>query len=176
MNRILRGERGMISIFGLCALGILMIISAAMYTVSKNHISSARRFLVRDALRNAAEDGVRLATARMNSDAATAMKGEPPNSAPAIMAEDGVRLAVARMNTDVDIAMQANGATAKKKSLLTTKVGDASVEVFARKKETEILLLGVGKKEREEAEKDSARVVGVVKENAGKYVIERWER
>ena len=134
----------MISIFGLCALGILMIISAAMYTVSKNHISSARRFLVRDALRNAAEDGV--------------------------------RLAVARMNTDVDIAMQANGATAKKKSLLTTKVGDASVEVFARKKETEILLLGVGKKEREEAEKDSARVVGVVKENAGKYVIERWER
>ena len=144
MNRILRGERGMISIFGLCALGILMIISAAMYTVSKNHISSARRFLVRDALRNAAEDGV--------------------------------RLAVARMNTDVDIAMQANGATAKKKSLLTTKVGDASVEVFARKKETEILLLGVGKKEREEAEKDSARVVGVVKENAGKYVIERWER
>ncbi len=134
----------MISIFGLCALGILMIISAAMYTVSKNHISSARRFLVRDALRNAAEDGV--------------------------------RLAVARMNTDVDIAMQANGATAKKKSLLTTKVGDASVEVFARKKETEILLLGVGKKEREEVEKDSARVVGVVKENAGKYVIERWER
>lgn len=134
----------MISIFGLCALGILMIISAAMYTVSKNHISSARRFLVRDALRN--------------------------------VAEDGVRLAVARMNTDVDIAMQANGATAKKKSLLTTKVGDASVEVFARKKEAEILLLGVGKKEREEAEKDSARVVGVVKENAGKYVIERWER
>ena len=59
MNRILRGERGVVSIFGLCALGILMILSATMYAVSRNHTSLARRFLARDELRNAAENGVR---------------------------------------------------------------------------------------------------------------------
>ena len=139
MNSFLRGERGMVSVFGLCALGILMLLSATMYAVSRNHISSARRFLARDALRNAAEDGVRLATARMNSDAATAMK--------------------------------ANGATGQKESLFTIKVNDAYVEVFARKKENEILLLGLGQKEEERA-----RAIGVVKENAGKYIIQRWER
>ena len=144
MNKLLRGERGMVSIFGLCALGILMVVSATMYTVSKNHISSTRRFLARDALRNAAEDGVRLAVARMNADAATAAK--------------------------------ANGARNKKELLLTTKADDALVEVFARKKENEILLLGVGHKGEKEKDEDRARTVGVVKENEGKYVIEHWER
>ena len=139
MNGVLRGERGMASIFGLCAVGILMIVSTTMYATSRNHILSARRFLARDALRNAAEDGVRLAVARMNEDAALAAK--------------------------------ANGATNKKESLLATKMGDASVEVFARKKENEILLLGVGK----EAE-EHARTLGVVRRNEGKYVIVRWER
>lgn len=139
MGGILREERGMASVFGLCALGILMILSATMYAASRNHILAAQRFLARDTLRNAAEDGVRLAVARMNEDAGTAAK--------------------------------ANGATGQKESLLTTRVGDASVEVFARKKENEILLLGVGQKE-----KERARAIGVVKENAGKYVIEHWER
>ncbi|MBO6237085.1 MAG: hypothetical protein J6N22_10245, partial [Schwartzia sp.] len=64
----------MVSIFGLCALGILMILSATMYAVSRNHTSSARRFLARDELRNAAEDGVRLAIVRMNADATVAAK------------------------------------------------------------------------------------------------------
>ena len=134
-----RGERGMASVFGLCALGILMILSATMYATSRNHILAAQRFLARDAIRNAAEDGVRLAVTRMNEDAGTATK--------------------------------ANGATDKKESLFTTRVGDASVEVFARKKDNEILLLGVGQQEGERA-----RALGVVKESAGKYVIEHWER
>jgi hypothetical protein len=76
MNKLLRGERGMVSIFGLCALGILMVVSATMYTVSKNHISSTRRFLARDALRNAAEDGVRLAVLRLNTEAAMSAQAE----------------------------------------------------------------------------------------------------
>lgn len=139
MNRILRGERGVVSIFGLCALGILMILSATMYAVSRNHASSARRFLARDEIRNAAEDGV--------------------------------RLAIVRMNADATVAAKANGATGKMESLLTVKAGDASVEVFARKKGNEILLLGLGKNEEEHA-----RAIGVVKENAGKYSIEHWER
>ena len=139
MGGILRGERGMASVFGMCALGILMLVSATMYATSRNHISSARRFLAREALRNASEDGVRLAAARMNEDTETAAK--------------------------------ANGATGKKESLFATKVGDASVEVFARKKDDEILLLGLGKKEEERA-----RAIGVVKKNAGKYVIVGWER
>lgn len=139
MHGLFRGERGMASVFGLCALGILMILSATMYATSRNHIRAAHRFLERDALRNAAEDGVRLAVARMNENMGTAAK--------------------------------ANGATDEKESLLTAKVGDASVEVFARKKENEILLLGVGAKE-----KERARAVGAVKESAGKYVIVRWER
>ena len=139
MNRILRGEKGMVSVFGLCALGILIILSATMYAVSRNHVSSARRFLARDELKNAAEDGV--------------------------------RLAIARMNADATVAAKANGATGKMESLLTVKAGDASVEVFARKKGTEILLLSLGKKDEEHA-----RAIGVVKENAGKYVIEHWER
>ncbi len=139
MNGILRGERGMVSIFGLCALGILMIVSATMYATSRNHILSAHRFLARNELRNAAEGGVRLAVARMNADAGAAAK--------------------------------ANGATGKKESLLTAKVGDASVEVYARKKDDRILLLGVGNKEEERA-----RAIGVVKQSAGKYIIEHWER
>ena len=139
MKGIVFGERGMASIFGLCTLAILMIVSATMYATSMNHITSVRRFLARDALRNAAEDGVRLAAAQMNADAGTAAK--------------------------------ANGATGKKELLFTTKVGAASVDVFARKKADEILLLGLGKKEEERA-----RAIGVVKQNAGKYVIERWER
>ena len=86
-------------------------------------------------------------------------------------AEDGVRLAIVRMNADATVAAKANGATGKMESLLTVKAGDASVEVFARKKGTEILLLGLGKNEEEHA-----RAIGVVKENAGKYSIEHWER
>ena len=138
-KRILRGERGMVSVFGLCALGILMVVSATMYATSRNHVSSVRRFLARDVIRNAAEDGVLLALARMNEDAGTAAK--------------------------------ANGATSKKELLLTAKVGEASVEVYARKKDDGILLLGVGNKEEERA-----RAIGVVKQDAGKYVIKRWER
>ena len=76
MNGILRGERGMVSVFGLCALGILMIVSVTMYAVSKNHISSAHRFLARDTLRNAAEDGVRLAVLRLNTEAAMSAQAE----------------------------------------------------------------------------------------------------
>ena len=139
MDKIMHGERGMVSVFGLCALGILMILSATMYSVSSNHISSARRFLARDALRNTAEDGVRLAVARMNADTETAEK--------------------------------AKRATSQRESILTGKIGDASFEVFARKKETGIRLLGVGMKEEERA-----HAIGVVKENAGKYSIEHWER
>ena len=134
-----RGELGMVSIFGLCALAVLMILSATMYAASRTHILTAQRFLARDALRNAAEDGVRLALSRMNTDAGTAAK--------------------------------ANGATGQKESLLTTSIGDASVEVFARKKADEILLLGLGMKDEERA-----RAIGVVKQSGGKYVIDHWER
>ena len=80
---------------------------------------SARRFLARDAVRNAAEDGVRLAVARMNADVGTAAK--------------------------------ANGAISDRESLFKTKVGDTAVEVFARKRGDEILLLGVGNKNEERA-------------------------
>lgn len=134
-----RGERGMASVFGLCALAVLMMVSATMYAVSRNYMLSAQRFLVRDTLRNAAEDGVRLAVARMNEDAAAAAK--------------------------------ANGAASKNETLLTVKIGNASVEVFARKREGEILLLGLGKQDEERA-----RAIGAVKEREGKYVITRWER
>lgn len=139
MNGILRGERGMASVFGLCALGILMIVSATMYATSRNHMMSARRFLARDAVRNAAEDGVRLAVARMNADVGTAAK--------------------------------ANGAISDRESLFKTKVGDTAVEVFARKRGDEILLLGVGNKNEERA-----RALGIVKKSGGKYIIEHWER
>ena len=129
----------MASLFGLCALGILMMVSATIYATGRNHIATAHRFLARDALRNAAEDGVLLAVAWMNEDAATAAK--------------------------------ASGAVSHKAPLLRTKVGDASVEVFARNKGNEILLMSVGKQE-----KERARAVGAVKKNAGTYMIVRWER
>lgn len=66
----------MASVFGLCALGILMIVSATMYATSRNHMLSARRFLARDAVRNAAEDGVRLAVLRLNAEAAMSAQAE----------------------------------------------------------------------------------------------------
>lgn len=66
----------MASVFGLCALGILMIVSATMYATSRNHMLSARRFLARDAVRNAAEDGVRLAVLRLNAEAALSAQAE----------------------------------------------------------------------------------------------------
>ena len=143
-RRMILGEKGVFSVFGICALGTLLFFSATLYAVSSSHLKAERRFLARTALRNAAEDGVRLAVARMNEDAAAAAK--------------------------------ANGARNKKELLLTTKADDALVEVFARKKENEILLLGVGHKREKEKDEDRARTVGVVKEKEGKYVIEHWER
>ena len=70
------GERGMFSVFGICALGTLMFLSATIYAISMNHTASARRFLERGVLRNAAEDGVRLAVAKLNAEPQTAAKAE----------------------------------------------------------------------------------------------------
>ena len=75
-RRFALGERGMFSVFGICALGTLMFLSATIYAVSMNHTASARRFLERGILRNAAEDGVRLAVARLNAEPQTAAKAE----------------------------------------------------------------------------------------------------
>ena len=66
------GERGVFSIFGVCALGILTILTVTVYAVSMSHTASARRFLERGALRNTAEDGVRLAVSRLNAEPTTA--------------------------------------------------------------------------------------------------------
>lgn len=64
------GERGVFSIFGVCALGILTLLTVTIYAVSMSHTASARRFLERGALRNTAEDGVRLAISRLNTEPA----------------------------------------------------------------------------------------------------------
>ena len=74
------GERGMFSVFGICALGTLMFLSAIIYAVSMSHTSSAHRFMERNALKNAAEDGVRLALLRLNSEPQTAAKAEAATS------------------------------------------------------------------------------------------------
>ncbi len=69
-------QRGMFSIFGVCALGTLMIFSAALYAVGSSHTGSAKRYLARNALRNTAEDGIRLAVRRMNADPAAMTDAE----------------------------------------------------------------------------------------------------
>ena len=79
-GRICLGERGMFSVFGICALGTLMFLSATIYTVNMSHTASARRFLERSAVRNAAEDGVQLALSRLNAEPATAAKAEAATS------------------------------------------------------------------------------------------------
>jgi hypothetical protein len=75
-RRMILGEKGVFSVFGICALGTLLFLSAALYAVCASHMSAERRFLARTALRNAAEDGVRLAVSRMNSEAGVSAKAE----------------------------------------------------------------------------------------------------
>ncbi len=70
------GERGMISLLGVCALGILMFLAATLYTVGMSRNAAVQRFLVQDELRNGAEDGVRLAVSKMNGDSATVTRAE----------------------------------------------------------------------------------------------------
>ncbi len=69
-------EKGVFSVFGICALGTLMFFSATLYAVSSSHMGAERRFLARSAIRNAAEDGVRLAIVRMNAEAGLSAKAE----------------------------------------------------------------------------------------------------
>ena len=68
-RRMILGEKGVFSVFGICALGTLLFFSATLYAVSSSHLKAERRFLARMALRNAAEDGVRLAVLRLNPEA-----------------------------------------------------------------------------------------------------------
>lgn len=70
------GEKGVFSVFGICALGTMLFFSATLYAVSSSHLGAERRFLARSALRNAAEDGVRLAIVRMNAEAGLSAKAE----------------------------------------------------------------------------------------------------
>ncbi len=70
------GERGMVSVLGIGILCVLTFFGAAIYAVSELHMASARRFCAREALRNAAEGGVRVAFARMNEDASMAARAE----------------------------------------------------------------------------------------------------
>ena len=70
------GERGVFSLFGVCALGILMLLSTAIYAISMSYMTSSRRFLDRGGIRNTAEDGVRLAVSRFNVEPLTAAKAE----------------------------------------------------------------------------------------------------
>lgn len=76
MKQGANGERGMVSLLGVCALGILMFLAATLYAIGMSRSAANRRFLDQSALRNAAEDGVRLAVSRMNGDAATATRAE----------------------------------------------------------------------------------------------------
>ena len=69
-------ERGMVSVLGISALGILLLLSAAIYAVGISHTKTAGRFLAGSMLRNAAEDGVRLGLSRMNADTGTATRAE----------------------------------------------------------------------------------------------------
>lgn len=75
-ERVILDERGMVSVLGISALGILLLLSAAIYAVGVSHTKTAGRFLSGSALRNAAEDGVRLGLSRMNADTGTAMRAE----------------------------------------------------------------------------------------------------
>ncbi len=75
------GERGAFSLLGLCALGIVVFFSAAAYAAAMRHMASEARLIERTALRNAAEDGVRLALVRMEEDAALAARAEAASAA-----------------------------------------------------------------------------------------------
>ncbi len=75
-RRMILGEKGVFSAFGICALGTLLFFSATLYAVSSSHLKAERRFLARTALRNAAEDGVRLAVLRLNAEAALSAQAE----------------------------------------------------------------------------------------------------
>ena len=138
-GRGIRDERGMVSILGISALGILLFLSAALYAVDMSHTKSAARFLSGTALRNAAEDGVRLGLSRLNADTAA--------------------------------AAQAENAASRHILLLTGSSGDASFEVYARKKDGKILLLGVSR-----MGDDSMRAVAVAQKTGGRYVVNHWER
>ncbi len=133
------GEQGMISILGLSALGILLFLSGTIYTVGLSHTRTAGRFLAGCALRNAAEDGVRLGLAKLNAETGTAARAE--------------------------------GAASRHVSLFTGASGDATIQVYARRKEGRILLLSVSQRGEERA-----RAIGVAKKTGGKYVIDHWER
>ena len=80
-RRVVLGERGVFSVFGICALGTLLFFSATLYAVCSSHLKSERRFLARTALRNAAEDGVRIAIMRLNAGAGMSEKAEAAVSA-----------------------------------------------------------------------------------------------
>ena len=133
------GERGMASILGLSALGILLLLSATIYAVGVSRTKAAGRFLAGSALRNAAEDGVRLGLAKMNAEAGTAARAE--------------------------------GAAFRHVSLLRGSSGDATFDVYARKKDGKILLLSVSHRGEERV-----RAVGVAKKSGGRYVVDHWER
>ena len=139
MGKGLGNQRGMASLLGVCALGILIFLSGTLYAVSMSRMTAVRDFLVRNSLRNTAEDGVRLAISRMNAERGMATKAE--------------------------------GAVSGKAFLFTGKTGDADFDVYARKKNGQILLLGVGKQGDERA-----RAVGVLARKNGKYVVSHWER
>ena len=70
------GEGGLVSVLGISALGILLFLSATIYAVGASHTKAAGRFLAASALRNAAEDGVRLGLAKMNTETGTAARAE----------------------------------------------------------------------------------------------------
>lgn len=81
------GERGMVSMLGIGILCVLTFFGVAIYAVTELHSAAARRFLLGSALRNAAEDGVRLAFARVNEDASAAARAEAAASSSVSMEE-----------------------------------------------------------------------------------------
>ncbi len=70
------GQRGMISILALAALGILLFLTGTLYAVGKERVTAAHRFLGRNALRDTADSGVRFAVSRLNSDPEAASRAE----------------------------------------------------------------------------------------------------
>ncbi|MBR5381590.1 MAG: hypothetical protein IK136_03105 [Oscillospiraceae bacterium] len=80
-------ENGMVSMLGIGILCMLTFFGAAIYGVTELHSAAAQRFLVRSALRNAAEDGVRLAFARVNEDASAAARAEAADSSAVSLAD-----------------------------------------------------------------------------------------
>ena len=105
MKRWGSDERGMVSLLGICALGILMFLSATLYAVGMSRSASMRRFLDQGELRSAAEDGVRFAVSRMNRDTASAIRAEGA-------ASDGVLLVTGRTGeADFEVYARNKGET-----------------------------------------------------------------